>query len=96
MGSNRDAHPNPEIDLALLALQKPIRPEFPPVPLPPAPQAPPLPRNKRIQLFEIEEPGRRNERRSPKQLRSPNQLSRTPNPIAIAHGLGADTTEQGG
>ena len=89
------AHPNPEIDLVLLALQKPIRPEFPPMPLPPAPQAPPLPRNKRIQLFQIEEPGAKasgGHQTSPE----PKQSDPERGPDTLAHGLNADTTEQGG
>jgi hypothetical protein len=56
-GLRPDPHPNPEVDLALLALHKPVRPESPPVPVPPAPPTPPLARNPRIQLFEAEESG---------------------------------------
>jgi hypothetical protein len=88
-------HPNPEIDLALLALQKPIRPEFPPVPLPAAPLATPLPRNKRIRLFEIKEPGAETSEEA-QTTSEPKPTGQDPGSDTIAHGLGADTTEQGG
>jgi hypothetical protein len=94
-GIKPGSHPNPEIDLALLALQKPIRPEFPPVPLPPAPQAMPLPRNKRIRLFQIEEPGpKATEGTQTNPEPKPSQPDPEPDPIA--HDLGTDATEQGG
>lgn len=50
-GIRPPAHPNPEVDLAILAIERPLRPEASILPVPPGEPAPPLQRNPSIQLF---------------------------------------------
>ena len=50
-GERPPAHPNPEVDLAILAIERPPRPEPAVLPVPASEAAPPLQRNPRIQLF---------------------------------------------
>ncbi|MBI3415132.1 MAG: hypothetical protein HY043_07400 [Verrucomicrobia bacterium] len=50
-GERPPAHPNPEVDLAILAIERPPRPAATVLPVPPSEPAPPLERNARIQLF---------------------------------------------
>jgi hypothetical protein len=52
-------HPNPEVELALRALEREAKLEPDKVPLPPAPQITSLRRNPRIRLFEMEIPSER-------------------------------------
>jgi len=52
-------HPNPEVELALLALKRQIKLDPDKLVVPPAPQLTSLPRNPRIRLFEMEIPSER-------------------------------------
>ena len=52
-------HPNPEVELALLALKRQVKLEPDKLALPPAPQITLLQRNPRIRLFEMEIPSER-------------------------------------
>ena len=60
-GINPRPHPNPEVELALLALERHVKREPDIVALPPAPQITSLQRNPRIRLFEMEIPSERTE-----------------------------------
>ncbi|MEO8426835.1 MAG: hypothetical protein ABI651_06960 [Verrucomicrobiota bacterium] len=58
-GINPRPHPNPEVELALLALERHVRLEPDKLVLPPAPQITSLQRNPRIRIFEMEIPSER-------------------------------------
>jgi hypothetical protein len=60
-GINPRPHPNPEVELALLALERQVKLDPDKLALPPAPQISSLQRNPRIRLFEMEIPGERTE-----------------------------------
>ena len=49
-------HHNPEVNFLLLSLERKVRPEAEPVVVPPAPPAPALKRDRRIRLFDMDEP----------------------------------------
>jgi hypothetical protein len=49
-------HHNPEVNFLLLSLEREVRPEAEPVVVPPAPPAPALKRDRRIRLFDMDEP----------------------------------------
>jgi hypothetical protein len=60
-GINPRPHPNAEVELALLALERQVKLEPDKLTLPPAPQITSLQRNPRIRLFEMELPNERTE-----------------------------------
>lgn len=52
-------HHNPEVNMLLMSLEREVRPATEPVPIPPAPPPAPLKRDRRIRLFEANQPDAR-------------------------------------
>lgn len=50
-------HHNPEVNMVLVSLEREVKPPAETIVVPPAPPAPPLKRDRRIRLFDAEEPG---------------------------------------
>jgi hypothetical protein len=49
-------HRNPEVNMVLISLEREVRPPAETIIVPPAPPPPPLKRDRRISLFEVDEP----------------------------------------